>query len=116
MYQYIQNLRHKSDHHKRRFALAASGAITAMIFMAWVSVLLPQTTNQRVAEATPRERDGETPFESLRSGVAQAYAGIQALFTETAENVDLEEEYNKMKSQVESGEMKFGSDDPRASE
>jgi hypothetical protein len=113
MYQYIHSLRHKSDHHKRRFALAASGAITAMIFMAWVSVLLPQTANQRVVQVTVTPRQEETPFESLRNSVAQAYIGIQDLFAETTENVDLEEEYNKMKSQVESGSMDFGSDDPR---
>ncbi len=112
MYQYISGLRKKPDHHKRRFALLASGAVTGMIFIAWLSVLLPQNANQIIAEDR-RASDGVTPISSLKKSVAQVVTATRELFTETTSTLDFESEYNKMKAQVESGEIKFVPDDSR---
>jgi cytoskeletal protein RodZ len=115
MYQYISELRKKPDHHKRRFALLASGAITGMIFIAWLSVLLPQNANQIIAEERSSSSN-VTPISSLKSSVAQVVTAARELFTETTSTLDFESEYNKMKAQVESGEIKFVPEDPRISQ
>jgi len=110
MYQYISELRKKPDHHKRRFALAAAGAITGMIFIAWVSVLLPQNTKRVIAEDS--SSGGITPISSLKNSAAQVVTATRELFSNTTANLDFESEYNKMKAQVESGEIRFVPDDP----
>jgi hypothetical protein len=114
MYQYIEQLRNKPDHHKRRVALLASGAITGLIFFAWLSVILPSNTSQIVADSSQSqgvsEADNNTPIETLKRSTAQVFDAIKVLFQKTAtsaSNVNLEDNYTKMKTQVETGQIKL---------
>ena len=112
MHQYIEQLRKKSYHHKRRVALGASGAITALIFMAWLSVILPSNTAQIVArsgnaEQSSVDEQGNTPIEALKNSTAQAYSAVRDMFVKSASSINLQEDYTKMRSQVETGQIKI---------
>lgn len=50
--EHIENMKERPEHVKRRFALFASGTVTALIFIVWLSVLLPRGVNQELAKKT----------------------------------------------------------------
>jgi len=110
MYSYIEELRKKPDHHKRRIALGVSTLVTGLIFVAWLSVLLPQGTNKTLVENS-NEPKGETPLSTLKNGVAQVYEAFKGIGNDGGDSLNLEEEYNRMKSQVESGEIELVPED-----
>lgn len=108
--EYMETLKHRPDHHKRRFAVAASGVITASIFLAWLSVILPSNSSRIVANTTQVQKvESSTtvsPLENLRRGTAQAYEAMRSAFVKTSE-VNLQENYTKMRTQVETGQIKL---------
>lgn len=113
MHQYIEQLRKKPYHHKRRVALTASTVITSAIFLGWISVVLPSNTNQIVAtskEVKVTESTGElanTPIETLKRSTAQVYDSVKSLIETSASSVNLQEDYSNMKAQVETGQIKL---------
>ena len=121
MYHYVESLRRKPDHHKQRVAIIGSGIVTAMIFIGWVSVIFPSNTSQIVSDTPANQSsfvdaEGNTPMEGLRRSTAQVYDSIKALFTNTSKQINLQEGYSKMKSQVENGDIKITPDNPSASQ
>ncbi|TAL49567.1 hypothetical protein EPN83_00270 [Patescibacteria group bacterium] len=102
MFETIARWRQKPEGARRRIAFGLSAIVTALIFLVWVSVIFPGSRTQ-VVTAKPA---GETPIATLRSGVAQAYEALRGIFSET-KSLDLESEYNRIRSQVESGEIKL---------
>jgi len=114
MDEYINHLKTKPEHHRRRIALGASTAITALVFVLWASVTIPQTT-QVVAQAseTKNASKGESPIATLKTSAAQAYEGMRQVWnanTSSVTQVNLEDAYTDIKSQVESGEIKMTPD------
>lgn len=113
---YLLELRTKSHHHKRRFALVTSAAVTGAIFVAWLSVLLPSDTHRIVAENKPAPSaevsPENTPFNTLKRQTADAYTAMKGLFESQISNVDLQNEYDSMKTQVESGQIKLAPASP----
>ncbi len=111
MYQYVESLRRKPDHHKQRVAVLGAGAVTGLIFLGWLSVILPSNTSQIVATSNEAvetsSTDNNTPIESLKRSTAQVYDSIKSLFANTASQVNLQEGYSKMKSQVQNGDIKI---------
>ncbi len=105
MYKYIEELRSKPDHHKRRIALGISTIVTGLIFVGWLSVLLPQGANNTLAQ-NQNEPKGETPLTTLKNSVAQVFEAMRGI-GDDANSLNLEEEYNRMKEQVESGEIEL---------
>jgi len=111
MDEYINYLKTKPEHHRRRIALGASTAITAFVFVLWASVTVPQTT-QVVAQAneTKTASKGESPIATLKTSAAQAFEGMRQVWntnTSSVRQVNLDKEYSNIKSQVESGEIKM---------
>lgn len=112
MYQYIEQLRKKSPYHKRRVALGASGVITASIFVAWLSVVLPSNVSQIVSEsqsaqaASANVPDEVTPLDTLKKSSAQVYEAAKSLLNVSVPDVDLKSDYDKMKTQVQTGQIK----------
>lgn len=113
MYQYIEQLRKKPYHHKRRVALTASTLITGAIFVGWLSVIFPSNTNQIIATSeevkatVSKDNLANTPVETLKRSTAQVFDSIKALVETSASNVNLQENYSSMKEQVETGQIKL---------
>jgi|ERR1035437_1298315 Trk-type K+ transport system membrane component len=116
MYKYIENLRKGPDHHKRRFTLVATSAITGAIFLAWLSVLFPQNVSTVVADSQQSQvSDQVTPIGTLEASVGQAFGAIKSLFdntTKTVTDVNLQDQYSKMKDQVQSGQIQLTPQNP----
>lgn len=114
MDEYINHLKTKPEHHRRRIALAASTAITAIVFVLWASVMVPQNT-QIVAQAndTKAVSKGESPIATLKTSAAQAFEGMRQVWntnTSSVTKVNLDDEYSNIKSQVENGDIKMTPD------
>lgn len=108
MYDLIERLKQKPEHHRRRVAFGVSGGITAIIFILWASIIFPHDTKQIALQKQEVKPTTETPIATLRNGVAQVYEAFQALMQsteDTKEKVDFETEYKKIKDQVEKGEI-----------
>lgn len=109
---YIERLRNKPDHHKRRIAMGLATFFTSLIFVVWLSVLLPQGSQTNVATNTGKKANADTPFSTLKSGVAQVYQAVKTSFSDTQKSINLEEEYNRMKNQVQTGQIKLTPENP----
>lgn len=110
MHQYIESLRRKPDHHKQKVAMLGAGAITGLIFIGWLSVILPSNTSQIVAsskESRVTTEDSNTPIDSIKKNTAQVFTSIKELLSESKNQVNLEQSYTKMKTQVEEGDIKI---------
>lgn len=107
----IDKLREKPEHHRRRVAMGISGLITLFIFSVWVSVHLPQSGTAQVAavQEAPSARDTrdntEGPLDTLRAGVASIYEAIRN-FGE-GDDKSFTDEYEKIKKELEEGEIEF---------
>lgn len=112
MYQYIAELRKKPDHHKKRVALITAFAVTAVMFVGWASVLLPSSTSTIIADsqasqAADTSSVGSTPFETIKDSAAAVILSIKSLFEKKADNFNFQDEYTKMKDQVQSGDIQL---------
>lgn len=109
LYRYLNHIKSRPEHHRRRYALGISALITAAIAIVWLSIIVPHGTSQIVTqkEATTKPQ-GDTPIVTLQRGVAQAFEAMQGIFKgATDKSLNLQDEYNKMKNQVQSGEIKM---------
>ncbi len=106
MNDFISRLKEKPEHHRRHYAFGMAAFFTAFIFVVWASVILPgDMRSVNVAQEATKPK-GETPISTLRSGVASVYEATKSLFESgDISNVDLETEYERVKNQVENGEL-----------
>ncbi|OHA89138.1 MAG: hypothetical protein A2653_02925 [Candidatus Zambryskibacteria bacterium RIFCSPHIGHO2_01_FULL_43_25] len=103
----IDRLREKPEHHRRRVAYGISALITIFIFVVWLSVHIPGGSAPVVAQApTETEESSESPFETLSRGVASVYEAIKGMSGDE-EIGSFSEEYERIKSQVEGGDLEF---------
>lgn len=95
MDKYLAKLHKKPNHHKKRFALLASGTITLFIFGVW-SLATFGIGKEIVAT------EGEvSPFQSLRLNLALSLEALGNNFGELKANlraVDFESEYREMRN------------------
>ncbi len=77
MKRYLATLHTKSDHHKRRFALLASGSVTLLIFGIWS--LATFGMNGAVVAKTEQE---VSPFQSLQMNLAASFEVLGNNFKE----------------------------------
>lgn len=107
----IERLKKYPDHQKRHIAFALSGGITVIVFVLWASVIFPHGTREIVAENNAQKVERvETPISTLKNGVAQAFEAVRGLWFDSktsVEDLNLETEYEKIKKQVENGDIKF---------
>lgn len=109
LYRYLNHIKSRPEHHRRRYAIGISALITAAISIVWLSVILPQSSSQIIAKNEAVAKPvGDTPVVTLKRGVAQAFESIQGIFKGVSDkSVNLQSEYDKMKNQVQSGEIKI---------
>lgn len=102
----ISRLKEKPEHHRRHYTFGAAAFFTAFIFIIWASVILPGDMRSASVQQQALKPKGETPVSTLRSGVASVYEATKSLFKSgDVSNVDFEAEYERVKNQVESGEL-----------
>ena len=99
MRKYLSTLHQRPDHHKRRFALLTSGAITLFIFTVWSFVNFGTlgTESQAVALSETNE---VSPFQSLRESLASSFEAFRDTAVEIKDvlkTVDIEVKYGEMK-------------------
>jgi len=77
--------------------------------MVWLSVILPRGASEIVARNEVKTQiKGDTPVVTLKRGVAQAFEAMQGIFKgATEKSINLQSEYDRMKNQVQSGEIKM---------
>lgn len=113
MNNFIERLKERPVHHRRHYTFALSAFVSVFIFIIWVSVILPGDVKHVAVEKTSKPK-AETPVAVLKSSVASVYDAAKSLFSDTeVKKIDFETEYEKMKSQVESGEVKIIPDTER---
>ncbi len=97
MYKYLDKVREKPLHHKKRFALLASSTITMFILGVWSFAMFGVSSGSVVAQ---REEEGNSPLQSLTANVGSAFNSFKQDFdkvVESVESIDLEEEYGEMR-------------------
>jgi len=106
-YRYLDHIKSRPSHHRRNYALGFSAVITAAIFLVWLSVIVPKNVSTVIAESEATQRiNSETPITTLQRGVSQAFEGMSGLLKGVTEkSVDLQGEYDKMKTQVQTGQI-----------
>ena len=95
MRRYLAELYKKPDHHKRQFALLASGTITLFIFGVW-SIATFGINTKIIAEA----ENEVSPLQSLRMSMAASLEALRNNFGELKrgfEAVDFETRYQEMR-------------------
>ena len=106
MNKYLAELHKKPDHHKKQFALLASGTITLFIFGVW-SLATFGINREVIAKsdggivAASKVAESEVgPFQSFRSNLASSLDAIKSNFGElkrSFESVNFETEYKEMR-------------------
>jgi len=94
MRKYLAELHKKPDHHKKQFALLASGTITLFIFGVWS--LATFGINEGIVA-----KDEAGPFQSFRSNVASSLEAIKSNFGQLKDGfktMDFKTEYQEMKN------------------
>ncbi len=105
MKRYFAELHQKPDHHKKRFALLASGSVTLFIFGVWSLATFGMSGGEIIGSShsptPPVTVENEvSPFQSLRMSLASAMEALQGSFQELKsglEAVDFEAEYTEMR-------------------
>lgn len=69
---HIEDLRQRPDHEKRRYALAYSTALTALVFVVWLSVLFPQG-GPKIADDGQRAGEYAEEFSNAFTGARAEY-------------------------------------------
>ena len=106
MRRYLSQLHKKPDHHKRQFALLASGTITLAIFGIWSLATFGTSKGSFIGEiqtSSVAETSGSevSPFQSLRSSLADTFNAVKGSLGELKKNIestDLEGKYKEMKA------------------
>lgn len=80
---HFENLRKEPPHVRKRFALLYSGIVTAVIFAAWLSVLLPQSLERSNGTRTAESGTGIT--EEVRKIYGEVSGGYGEIKEEVVE-------------------------------
>src|SRR5579864_3578030 len=73
MLSYIEKIREKPDHHKRRIVALTSGLITAIITLFWIgSFFVPGQLSTTTAE------NGTSPLSIIRNNLGSAYDSLRS--------------------------------------
>lgn len=107
MNRFFAELYKKPDHHKKLFALLASGTITLFIFGAW-SLTFFGTSSNNIAKVdntrgSIKANQEISPIESIGINLANSLEAIKnswGLLKSSFENKDFDTEYTNMKDNV----------------
>jgi len=106
MRKYLAELHKKPDHHKKQFALLASGTITLFIFGVWSLATFGinegiVAKDNNISEASKVAGGEVGPFQSFRSSVASSLEAIKSNFEQLKDGfktMDFKTEYQEMKN------------------
>lgn len=104
----VERMKARPRHERERYAFGISAGLTALMFLVWAVSAVPQSSTIIAAAETPQQEavSGPSPLSVLREGVSQVAAAAQALFAESTNvSIDLDAEYERIKSEVESGSI-----------
>lgn len=88
MRHYLATLHKRPDHHKRRFALLASGSITVLIFVAWALVTFGNGGTLAENNNDPERANPEIgPIDSLRAGASESLDALGNSFKDLKSGV-----------------------------
>ena len=106
MRKYLSSLKHRSDSHKKHFALAVSSGVTLSIFSLWALANFG-AGGPLAGEAQPAAvaRANEvSPLDSLKKGMSEGFQGIsdtlQSIKEGVSDSIDFEADYTEMKTNV----------------
>lgn len=100
MRKYLSELYKKPDHHKNRFALLVSGAVTLFIFGIWSLTLFGNSAQVADANLTHDPNEEVSPFESIRINLGTSLQAFKNNFSDIQNNlntIDFESEYEEMR-------------------
>ncbi len=76
---FIENLREKPEHIKKRFAFLVSFSFSFILFAGWM-ISVNQNTSQIIVKKLPDGNTVETPVSTLTANVIGAYQDIKNIF------------------------------------
>ncbi len=95
----IEKARTKPEHVRHMLAFAISGGATLILVLVWAFVLLPQNFNKIAEENTNEVKN--SPFAVFKAQVGSAYRGFMGSISEQKENLDWQNQYEKIKSEAQ---------------
>ncbi len=115
MFDLIEHLRGKPEKYRKRFSLAVAFFATAVIFAVWASVLFPAGQSRIVARAQPERevQKADSPIATIRKSTAQAFSAIKGILSDSEKSIDFQSEYERIRDQVDSGQIKLGPQEVR---
>ena len=91
MFELIEKLRAKTDKTKKRVAFSVAGSIAGVIFVVWLSVMIPgfnsggQQTKVLGVEPSPISTFGEVLYDSF-SAIGEQFVKIKEVFSSVSNN------------------------------
>lgn len=115
MFDLIEHLRNKPEQYRKRFSLAIAFFATAVIFSVWASVLFPAGQSRIIANAQPKQESqkADSPIATIRKSTAQAFSAIKDILNDGEKAIDFQAEYERVRDQVDSGQIKLGPQEVR---
>ncbi len=114
MDEFIRKIQKKPEHHRRHITFGVSATATTLIFILWVTVVMPRNINSEIVAKAETERRAptnvETPLGTIKQSAASAYVGIKNIFlkgNDSIQNINIDKEYGKIKTQVKDGDIKL---------
>ena len=101
MRRYLATLHKRPHHHKKRFALLASGGFTLLVFGIWALVNFGTTPATQVEVYGGAKEEQASPFGSLYRGLGASFEALRGSVSELKsglEVVDFESGYEEMKN------------------
>ena len=101
MFDFLEKLKAKQDHHKQAIAFSFSLGVTVIIFFIWVSVFFNKigattvvVTQEDIAKGKITEASSQSPFQFLKESVAGVSSSVKDLrsFFDKANSVEYRRE------------------------
>lgn len=95
---YLATIHRRTDHHKKRFALATSASFTLLIFSIWAVVNF--SPNDRTP-VVARDESEITPVESLGASASASWQGLKNQFNKAKsglESIDVNNTYTSVRN------------------
>lgn len=77
MFNLIEKVSKKPEHKRRIYAVSISLGITLVIFVVWLSVILPPSVREEIASTDDSTRKAESPIGAFGRNTAQAFGALK---------------------------------------
>lgn len=91
MFDFLEKLHKKPENKRRIFATSVSLGVTLVIFLVWLSVILPTSVHKEVTsgENSGWSRGIKTPFEAVKKNTAQAFSALKGQLDSIKESIKI---------------------------